>query len=157
MDNTTNFNLNNDRVHGHMNNSILKRVKRAYRLTKNVFSGEQKEYLWIYDNFYLIDRHYRAVLKSKRLITSVEKSGCFELIQDFCEEKNYRIERSGALRASRKAAEFTYIYLPGIVRHTHFACLRRLDENRQSLRARRGVVGASERGQPAALYRRTGC
>jgi cyclic beta-1,2-glucan synthetase len=77
-----------------MNNNILKRVKRAYKQTKNVFSGEQKEYLWIYDNFYLIDRHYRAVLKSKHLITSVEKSDCFELIKDFCEEKNYRIEES---------------------------------------------------------------
>lgn len=78
-------------VHGHMNNSIIKRVKKAYKQTKNVFSGE---YLWVYDNFYLIDRHYRAVLKSKRLIHAVEKSGCFALIQEFCEEKNYKIEEA---------------------------------------------------------------
>ncbi|PKM62372.1 MAG: hypothetical protein CVU97_05645, partial [Firmicutes bacterium HGW-Firmicutes-21] len=75
-----------------MKNGILKRVKRSYRQTKKAFSGEHKEYLWIYDNFYLIDRYYRAVLKTKNLISSVEKSGCFELVYNFCEEKSYKFD-----------------------------------------------------------------
>lgn len=73
-----------------MKKGIIKRVKIAYKQTKRAFSGVQGEYLWIYDNFYLIDRHYRSVLKTRNLISNVEDSGCFKLITAFCEEKNYK-------------------------------------------------------------------
>lgn len=93
-----------------MNNSIIKRVKKAYKQTKRAFSGEHKEYLWIYDNFYLIDRHYRAFLKSKNTITAVEKSGCFEIISNFCEERNYKFndkELYGFLSSLQSSHIFT--------------------------------------------------
>ncbi|HAN21084.1 MAG: hypothetical protein A2Y15_05015 [Clostridiales bacterium GWF2_36_10] len=73
-----------------MKKGIIKRVKTAYKQTKKAFLGSQGEYLWIYDNFYLIDRHYRAVLKTRTLISGIENSGCFELITAFCKERNYK-------------------------------------------------------------------
>lgn len=94
-----------------MKKGIIKRVKTAYRQTKNAFSGEHREYLWIYDNFYLIDRHYRAVLKAKNFISSAEESGCFEFVIAFCEEKNYKF-----------GEEELFMHLSLSLETHHFSC-----------------------------------
>ena len=67
-----------------MQNGMITRLKKSYRSIKKHL-GEPNVSDWIYDNFYLIDRRYRALIKNKKALFHKRLSGLIYSCLEDCD------------------------------------------------------------------------
>lgn len=70
-----------------MQNGITKRLKNAYRTIKRSLSNANASE-WVSDNFYCIDRHYRAL---KRNRSALKQKRMLSLLYDCCEDLDFLV------------------------------------------------------------------
>ena len=91
-----------------MSFNLRSRLKRSYSVIRSRL-GKRDTSEWLYDNFYLIDRYYRAVVSDKRALSFRET---YSVIEKYCEESEYEISVGGLityLKAERR--DFSYYEL----------------------------------------------
>ncbi len=95
-----------------MDFSLNKKLKKAYKTVKNsLASGNVSD--WIFDNFYIIDRHYRTLLKSKKALSCVS---LYELLNRYCELYGYLPEKDLIVKYLRETKlNFSYDELCSVV------------------------------------------
>ncbi len=94
-----------------MQNGIIKRLKKGYRSVKKRLDDPNVSD-WIYDNFYLIDRQYRALKKRKR---SLSYKKLFDLLFSCCEDLDFApTPKSIVSRIKESGIAFGYFELASV-------------------------------------------
>ena len=94
-----------------MQNGMITRLKKSYRSVKKRLD-ETRVSDWIYDNFYLIDRRYRALMKNKRALSHRR---IFDLLFSCCEDCDFSPSPKGiAARITNENREFGFFELESI-------------------------------------------
>ena len=94
-----------------MQNGMITRLKKSYRSVKKHLD-EPNVSDWIYDNFYLIDRRYRALMKNKKALSNRLLS---DLLFSCCEDYDFSPSpKSIASRIANENEGFGYFALESI-------------------------------------------
>ena len=94
-----------------MQNGMITRLKKSYRSVKKHLD-EPNVSDWIYDNFYLIDRRYHALMKNKKALSD---KPIFDLLFSCCEDYDFSPSpKSIASRIANENEEFGYFALESI-------------------------------------------
>ncbi len=94
-----------------MTTALERSLKRSYKFIKKSL-GEGDPNLWVADNFYIIHKHYKAVISCKNALKCHKM---YQLLSDYCRKRDYAAEKTTLVDfLLGQSKHFSYIELASV-------------------------------------------